>query len=113
MFRRVILPVLVGLLLLGAGIAIGASAHDWGHHQDTVVVSGGGDGTAGQTIVVTNPHGAYPGFFFFPFGLLFVGFTIFLIFGIFRRRRWGGGGGCGRGPDDPNRPSGPEQTVRM
>ena len=107
MFRRVILPVIVGLLLLGTGIAIGASAHDWGHHHDMVVVSGGGAGTPGQTIVVTSPH-PYP-YFFFPFGLFFVGFLLFLFFGVFRRRRWGGGRGCGPrgGSDDPN------QTVQV
>jgi hypothetical protein len=104
MIKRVVVGTIVALALLGTGIAIGSHWHGWGPNHDTVVVHG--TGTTGQTIVVSQAH-PY-GFFFFPFGLFFAVFLIFLITGVFRRRRWRGGG-CGpRGPEDPGQ--GPAQA---
>jgi hypothetical protein len=101
MIRRVIIGSLVALTLVGAGIAIGASADgNWGPNHDTVVVrdAGTGSGDAGQTIVVNDGH--YHGFFFFPFGLLFFLLVLFLVVSLFKRGRRGGpwrygGGGPG------------------
>jgi hypothetical protein len=101
MIKRVVIGSLVALTLLGAGIAIGASADGhWGPNHDTVVVHSGGTGAAngGQTIVVSDGH--YHGFFFFPFGLLFFFLFIVLVFSFFKRGRRGGpwrygGGGPG------------------
>jgi hypothetical protein len=100
MIKRVVIGTLVALTVLGAGIAIGASADGhWGPDHQTVVVRGGGTdaGNAGQTIVVSDGH--YHGFFFFPFGLLFFVLVLFLVFSVFRRGRGGpwryGGGGPG------------------
>jgi hypothetical protein len=99
MIKRVVIGSLVALMLLGAGIAIGASADGhWGPGHETVVVRGGGTGTAntGQTIVVSDGH--YHGFFFFPFGLLFFLLVLFLVFSLFRRGRRGGPWHHGGGP---------------
>jgi hypothetical protein len=88
--KRAIIGTLVALTLLGAGIAIGASADgDWGRHHDEVVISGGSNATdGGQTVVVSDRH--EPGFFFFPFGLLFFFLFIFLVISFFKRGRRGG-----------------------
>jgi hypothetical protein len=90
MFRRAIMGTLVAVTLLGAGIAIGASADgDWGRHHDAVVISGGSGATdGGQTVVVRDDHA--PGFFFFPFGLLFFFLFLFLVFSFLKRGRRGG-----------------------
>jgi hypothetical protein len=91
MIKRVVIGSLIALTLLGAGIAIGASADGhWGPGHDTVVVSGGGTGAenTGQTIVVSDGH--YHGFFFFPFGLLFFVLALVLAFSLFKRGRRGG-----------------------
>ena len=101
MIKRVVIGSLIALTLLGAGIAIGASADGhWGNGHDTVVVRGGGTGAGngGQTIVVSDGH--YHGFFFFPFGVLFFFLFFVLVFSFFRRGRRGGpwrygGGGPG------------------
>ena len=91
MTKRVIIGSLVALTLLGAGIAIGASADgQWGPGHETVIVRGDGTGAgnAGQTIVVSD--GRYHGLLFFPFGLLFFLLFLFLVFSLFRRGRRGG-----------------------
>jgi hypothetical protein len=100
MIKRVVIGSLIALTLVGAGIAIGASANGhWGPGHETVVVRGGGTGagSAGQTIVVSDGHDHG---FFFPFGLLFFFLFIVLVFSLFRRGRRGGpwrygGGGPG------------------
>jgi hypothetical protein len=86
MVMRVIAGILVALALVGIGVGIGTSADgDWGPRHDAVVVSGGSGATdAGQTIVVADGHDGH-GFFFFPFGLIFVVLFLFLVFSFFRR----------------------------
>ena len=98
MIKRVVIGTLVALTLVGAGIAIGASADgDWGRHRDAIVVKSDSSATdGGQTIVVSDGH--YHGFFFFPFGLLFFLLVLFLVFSLFKHRRggpWRNGGGPG------------------
>jgi hypothetical protein len=95
---RIIAGILVAVALVGIGIGIGTSVDgNWGPH-DAVVVSGGSDATdAGQTIVVADGHYGH-GFFFFPFGLLFLALFLFLIFSLFRRGRGGPWKGSGGGP---------------
>jgi len=114
MLKRVIIGGLIALTLLGAGIAIGASTNDgWGPHHDAVVVTGTGTGAAdgGQTIVVNEGHGPY-GFFFLPFGLLFILLVILLIASAFRRRG-ARGGACGpRGPRERGGPPWLEEWHR-
>lgn len=85
MIKRVIVGALVALTLVGAGVAIGASADgDWGWNREAVVISDGSGATdAGQTIVVTDGHG-------FPFGLLFFALVLLFVFSAFRRGRRGG-----------------------
>jgi hypothetical protein len=99
MIKRVVIGTLVALMLLGAGVAIGASADgNWGPGQETVVVRAGGTGAgnADQTIVVSDGH--YHGFFFFPFGLLFFLLFFVLVFSLFRRGGRGGPWRYGGGP---------------
>ena len=97
MVKRVIVGVLLAGALLGAGIAIGASSNgDWGRGHDAVVVHGTGSGaTDGQTIVVSDDHWGGPGFFFFPFGLIFFLLFLFFVASAFRGGRRSGSWGHG------------------
>lgn len=90
MIKRVVVGALLAAVLLGTGIAIGSHGN-WERGHDAVVVHGtGSGGTDGQTIVVSDGHWGGPGFFFFPFGLLFFVLVFVLVASAVRGARRGG-----------------------
>jgi hypothetical protein len=97
--KRIIIGVVLVALLVGGGVAIGASIDGGWGRRDVVVHAAEGTGT-GQTVVVTEHHGPHG---FFPFGLLFVGLAVLLVVTLVRRGRgrgpWSGGGPRGPGGD--------------
>ena len=110
--RRWVGVILLLLVVIGGGFAIGATAYHAGFVHGAV--------NAGARVVYARPYGY--GWGFFPFGLfLFPLFFILLLMGIRllvfggARRRWDGGGWGGPGgpgPVGPGSPGGDWRTGR-
>jgi hypothetical protein len=88
--------ILVLLLVILGAIAIGVGAYNAGLHQGLEEA-----GRAGDVVRVIGPGYGY-GYGFFPFGLflfpLFLIGIVFLLRGLFWRRRWNGPGSGHWGP---------------
>ena len=96
-----LLAIVLAAVLVGGGIYV---AYETGFDNGAVAATVAGDNSETGTVVVPTggfrgPYGWHGGFGFFPFfPLLF----LFLIFGIIRPWRWGGGPGRGWNGGQPH-----------
>lgn len=87
-----LLAILLAAVIVAGGIYV---AYEAGFDNGAIAANAAGDNSAGTVVAVERfrgPYGWHGGFGFFPFfPLLF----LFLIFGLIRPWRWGGGPGRG------------------